>query len=131
MMRGILTKLTLLNLLAALLVGTVLYLLMDRGLSSSMNAAFSRYGEVVARELARSVEPSLIAHDLATVQSSLDRVLDNRDVAWAYDLPILRQSGNSGSEILYRHGNQTASIFTSPILDGVIGTVYVGFIADN
>src|SRR5437667_249838 len=85
-MKSISAKLTILNLVCALLAVAVLYVLMDRQLTKVMNDRFVNQGQTVAGAMAKSAEPFLVTHDLTSIQSAVDQVLAIEDVEWAYVL---------------------------------------------
>jgi two-component system sensor histidine kinase/response regulator len=145
-MKTISRKLTILQLVCAVLVVAVLYTLMNRQLLRHMTESFMTHGDVVAAALARSVEPALVSRDLTSVQSVLDTTLSIPDVAWAYvtapDGRVLAhtfvpkfpdtlkqqlQSLQDRSLITLPEDNQPIAVFEKPVLTGIVGTVYIGF----
>ena len=83
-MKSILGKLALLQVVAALVVSGLFYNLVDRGLMKQLTGRFVDHGSVVASQLAKSVQSAIIVHDLISVQSELDEVVQIPDVKWAY-----------------------------------------------
>jgi PAS domain S-box-containing protein len=145
-MKSISRKLTTLQLVCAVLVVAVLYMLMNRQLSQRMTENFMAHGDVVAAALAKSVEPALVSRDLTSVQSALDATLSIPDVAWAYviapDGQVLAhtfvpkfpdtlreqtQSLKNQSLVELPGENQPVVVFEKPVLTGIVGTAYIGF----
>jgi signal transduction histidine kinase/DNA-binding response OmpR family regulator len=146
-MKTISGKLTALQLLCALMVVAILYTVIDNQLSKRMTDNFVSHGEVVAQALAKSVEPSLVNHDLTSVQSSLDAVLTVPQVAWAYvaapdgqvlahtfvpkfpeELKNQVQGATDRPVVTLSVGNKSVMIFRKPVLTGIAGTAYIGFV---
>ena len=145
-MKSVLAKLISTHLASAFVVVALLSVLMDQELSRRMTNSFLTHGEVVARVLAKSVEPSLINHDLTSVQSALDEALSIPNVDWAYitgpDGAVLAHTFVPAfpewlSE-LHAHsahswfaaqprGGQPVTVFVEPVLAGIAGAVHVGF----
>jgi signal transduction histidine kinase len=144
-------KLVLLQLLCAVLVVVTLQALVEHYFRERMYAEFVSHGEVFAKALAKSVEISLIARDVASVQSALDQALKLPNVSWAY---VIARDGqvsahtfvpefpafltnldgiNSGSRSdLDMPGSKSiVTVFKEPVLSGIVGTVYLGFSQDN
>jgi signal transduction histidine kinase/CheY-like chemotaxis protein/HAMP domain-containing protein len=146
-MRSVFAKLITVHLASALIVASLLSILMDRELSRRMNSSFVTHGEVVAEALAKSVEPHLVSHDLTSVQSALDQVLEVPDVVWAYvtapdgqvvahtfvpALPSWLHTRNtaksrSWSLIGVPGSPEPLAVFDQPVLTGIVGSVHVGF----
>jgi PAS domain S-box-containing protein len=146
-MKSVFAKLALLQLAGGLLGISILYLLMDSQLSRGMNENYVTHGQVVAQTLAKAVEPGLINHDLTSVQSSLDAMLTSPNVEWvcvtAPDGQILAHTlvprfpeALSIAEISnQKHGavitmpgtKKSVTVFTQPVLTGIVGEVHVAF----
>ncbi len=143
-MKSIFAKLAALQLAAALITGSLIFWAMDRELAPRMSGSFDTYGEVVARALAKSVEPGVIRGDLTSVQSSLDETAAKPGVAWAYVtdphgrvlahtfVPAvpwwLPHRLSSRTETLRDPGNREPfTIFAEPVLGGIAGAVHAGF----
>ncbi len=149
-MKTVSAKLTALNLACAVLVVGVLYVLMNRELTSILNDRFINQGQTVAAAMAKSVEPFLVNHDLTSIQSALDQVLAIQDVEWAYvmapDGQVLAhtfvpkfpdslkepsRSGKSVWQAILPGGAQETTVFSKPVLTGIVGSVHVGFSSRN
>ncbi|HEY6249786.1 MAG TPA: PAS domain S-box protein, partial [Candidatus Angelobacter sp.] len=146
-MKSIFTKLTVLNIAAGVLGMAILYLVMDRQLSAGMTENYITHGEVVAQSLAKAVEPAVVNRDLTSVQSALDTVLASPGVRWAYvtspdgrvlahtfvpEFPAsLSAAGISNARaqvvIMVSPATGGATVFTYPVLTGIVGAVHVGF----
>ncbi|HXL22312.1 MAG TPA: response regulator [Candidatus Dormibacteraeota bacterium] len=145
-MRSISAKLMILQLVSAVLVVALMYVLVDRQLSHRMTANFQIRGEIVAEALAKSVEALLVSRDLTSAQSSLDAVLSIPNVEWAFvagpdgrvlghtfvpkfpdalkkQMEELKESSVATLSI----ENQSIMIIRRPVLTGIVGTVSIGF----
>jgi signal transduction histidine kinase/DNA-binding response OmpR family regulator len=149
-MKSISAKLMTLQLVCAVLVVAVLYVLVDRQLSERMTANFQIRGEIVTEALAKAVEPAMINRDLTSAQSSLDAVLSIASVEWAFvaapdgrvlddtfvpSFPeSLRQQMEKLKEqsvVTLSNENKSVMIIRKPVLMGIVGTVCVGFNLTN
>ncbi len=146
-MKSLLGKLALLQIAAALLVSSLLYEVVDRELTKQLTSQFVDHGLVVAAQLAKSVQPAIIAHDQVSVQSELDEVVNIPDVEWAYastpggkvlahtfvpTLPswAVRLAAEPRSETKHFSVPElgpSVLVFSHPVLKGIVGTVYIGF----
>jgi signal transduction histidine kinase len=143
--KTLLQKLTNLHVLLTLLGFSISYLVIDTGLKDVMRASLETYGETVAEGLSKSVQPSLISHDLTSVQSSLDEVLKTRNVLWAVvvqpdgaiaahtfvptfpaDLPLQFSSAKQHPILQMGRPTKPVMLFGCKVLNGIAGTVYVG-----
>jgi two-component system, sensor histidine kinase and response regulator len=149
-MNSVSAKLAIRQLIGAVLVVVVLYWVLDRQLSTRMQADFSAHGDVITTALAKSVEPALINRDITSVQSALDAVLSVPGVQWAYvegpDGVVLAQTfvpqfpptlkaelaagGNQPHTSLMSRGQSTL-VIRMPVLTGIVGNVFVGFSLAN
>ncbi len=145
-MSSISSKFALLQLVCASLVGVILYASMDRQLLPQLTKSFVARSEVVTEGLASSVESSLVARDITSAQAAIDRVLSVPDVKWAYltapdgevladtfvpqfpdqlkrslaavkDYAWIRLAGEGVPTLVIRR----------KVLNGIVGTVWVGF----
>src|ERR1700732_3627112 len=149
-MKSISRKLTMLQLVCAVLVVAVMYTLMNRQLSQRMTENFMAHGDVVAAALSKSVEPALVSRDLTSVQSVLDATLNIPDVEFAFvtapDGPVLAhtfvpkfpdtlrekiQSLKDRSLFTLPGEKQPIVLFQKPVLTGIVGTAYIGFNRKN
>ena len=144
-MNSIAGKLSILQLVSAVLVVAVLFTLINRQLSQRMTENFMTHGDVVADALAKSAEPALVKRDLPTAQSAIDETLaipyvqfayvtspDGRVLAHtfipAFPEPLRHQASQvpHRSPITMVEGEEPVVIFRKPVLTGIVGTVYVG-----
>lgn len=150
-MKSILGKLALLQVGVAALVGGLIYQVVDHELTRQLTYEFVDHDQVIASQLAKSVQPAIIAHDSIAVQSELDEVIQLPGVEWAYVagphgrvlahtfVPVLpswatRLASRKDSESTHFLVPQLGSsvlVFSCPILKGIVGTVYVGFSRGN
>jgi PAS domain S-box-containing protein len=145
-MRSVSAKLTVLNLFCAALVAAALYFLMDRQLTRIMKERFVGQGHTVAAATAKSVEPFLIDHDPTSIQSAIDQVLALPDVEWAYvsdpggrvlahtfipKFPdaLIKSDGSSRDvwQVKLPESGDETTVFSKPVLTGIVGAVHVGF----
>ena len=146
-MKGVFAKLAVLQLIGGVFGVAVLYFIMDIQLSRRMNESYVSHGKVVAQSLAKAVEPALVGGDLTTVQSSLDAILASPDVEWACvtsnDGEILAHtlvpqfpasisvgkipSDNDGELITMPGTGEVVTVFTQPVLTGIVGKAHVAF----
>jgi signal transduction histidine kinase/DNA-binding response OmpR family regulator len=145
-MKSISAKLMTLQLICAVVVVAVLYMLVDRQLSDRMTANFQIRGEIVTEALAKAIEPAMINRDLTSAQSSLDAVLGIPSVEWAFvAAPDKRVLGDTfvpkfpeslrqqmaeleePSVVTRSNENKSVMIIRKPVLMGIVGTVCVGF----
>ena len=145
-MNSISSKLTLLQLSCATLVILLVYTLMDFQLSRRLTRDFDARGEFVSASLAKSAESALIQHDLVTVQSALDETARAADVVWAFatspdgrvladtfvpgppaGLQDLIPGWSSGDVVFVSPGSEPVVVYSKPVLNGIVGRVYVGF----
>jgi len=146
-MKSIFGKLVTLQLASALVVVAVLYFAMDWQLSQRINASYVEHGQVVAESLAKSVGPPLINRDPTSIQSALDAILTIPNVEWAYvtapDGQVMAHTFVpvfpdflSRAQISSRRGwttvrmpetGKTVTVFTHPILTGIVGAVHIAF----
>jgi signal transduction histidine kinase/DNA-binding response OmpR family regulator len=133
--------------ISALAISGPLYIVLGRELSRTMTENFVSHGQVTARSLAHSVEAALTNRDLTSMQSMLDEQLSIPDVEWVYvtgpDGAVLahtfvpqfpeevrkaRPAGYADTLQVSLPGSSGPSfVFRSPVLTGIVGTVYVGF----
>ena len=146
-MKSILGKLALLQIAAALLVSGVLYGVVDRELAKQLTHQFVDHDLVVASQLAKSVQPAIIAHDPISIQSELDETAQIPGVDWAYvsdpegkvlahtfvpALPAwaVRLAAQRNSEPRYFSVPELGPavlVVSNPVLKGIVGTVHIGF----
>ncbi|HJX84369.1 MAG TPA: PAS domain S-box protein, partial [Candidatus Angelobacter sp.] len=146
-MKSVFAKLTALQLVGGLIGIAILYVLVDTQLSQRMNEGFVTHGQVVAQSLAKSVESALVGHDLTSVQSNLDAILASPNVEWACvtapDGEVLAHtmvpsfpesisiaalsSHKDGADIAMPGTNKLVTVFTKPVLTGIVGEVHVAF----
>jgi PAS domain S-box-containing protein len=146
-MKGILARLTLLQATCMLLVGGLLYSVIERDISIQMRENFFARGQTLVESLAQSIQPSLVDHDLTSVQSALDGVLEKPNVICAYvlspDGQILAHTfvpefpeelrglrippGHTWSNTALPGPDATQlTFFSQPVLAGILGNVYLG-----
>ena len=149
-MRSIAWKFALLQLVCASLVVVTLYVSLDWQFSPNVTESFVARCEVVTAGLAQSVEPSLVARDITSAQSDIDRVLNIPDVKWAYitapngevladtfvpQFPdeLKRQLPTVNDYAWIRlNGEQIATlVIRKSVLTGIVGTVWVGYSQAN
>jgi two-component system sensor histidine kinase/response regulator len=149
-MRSIAWKFALLQLVCASLVVVTLYVSLDWQFSPHVTESFVARCEVVTAGLAQSVEPSLVARDITSAQSDIDRVLNIPDVKWAYitapngevladtfvpQFPdeLKRQLPTVNDYAWIRpNGEQIATlVIRKSVLTGIVGTVWVGYSQAN
>jgi|GEM_PF-6365180 signal transduction histidine kinase len=143
-MRGIFAKLTILQAACTLLVGVLLYTLMERNLSTKMQENFLAHGMTIVESLAQTIEPYLVNHDMTSVQSALDGALDKPSVFCAFVIApggqalahtfvpqfpeylkgIQVKPGHPRSEL--KHDGRQLTFFSQSVLTGIVGTVYIG-----
>jgi PAS domain S-box-containing protein len=145
-MSSISSKFALLQLVCASLVAVILYASMDRQLLPQLTESFVTRSEVVTEGLASSVESSLVARDITSAQSTIDRVLRFPDVKWAYitapngevladtfvpQFPDeLKRSLSTVSDYAWIRlaGERVPTlVIRRKVLSGIVGTVWVGF----
>jgi hypothetical protein len=146
-MKSILGKLAALQVAAALLASALFFVLVDRQLTQGMTGRFADHGSVIAAQLAKSVQPAIIAHDLISVQAELDEVLNIGNVQWAYvsapggsvlahtfvpELPswavhVASQKRTAPAYFVVPELGSSVLVFSRPVLGGIVGTVYIGF----
>ena len=149
-MRSISSKFTFLQLGCGLLVASILYPLMDRLLSRQLTEDFKNHGDVVAELLAKSAESGLSKGDIESVKSLLGTSIGSQDVEWAiitspdgkvlahtFELTFPEQLKNPRNE-LSNHSfvrlpwdTMDSVVFVQPVLNGRVGTVYIGFDQSN
>jgi signal transduction histidine kinase/DNA-binding response OmpR family regulator len=145
-MKSILSKLALLQLLFMLLVGSVLYVLLERDSAASLHQAFISGGQGLAAQLSADVELALSKHDPAGVQRLLVQQQESGRFEWAYlvspdghvlahtfgkefprDLLPVRNPGDANWFDLPRPVQaKTLTVFSHPVAMGKAGTLYVG-----
>ena len=127
-----------------------LYVSLDWQFSPHVTESFVARCEVVTAGLAQSVEPSLVARDITSAQSDIDRVLNIPDVKWAYitapngevladtfvpQFPdeLKRQLPTVNDYAWIRlNGEQIATlVIRKSVLTGIVGTVWVGYSQAN
>jgi PAS domain S-box-containing protein len=146
-MKSVFTKLAVSQLVVGLLGLSILYVIIDFRFSQRMNQTYAIHGQVVAQSLAKSVEPALVSRDLTSVQSTLDAILASPDVEWACvtapDGEILAHtlvprfpesisiaelsSHKDGETIAMPTTGKLVTVFTRPVLTGIVGEVHVAF----
>jgi PAS domain S-box-containing protein len=150
-MKSVFSKLMTLQILCALLIVGILHSALDRSLRSRLYASFTLHGQTVADSLARAVEPHLVNHDLTSVQSALDTSLGIPDVAWAYvsdpqgrvlahtfvpALPAFIATATPSRqrawvEMRAPETGKPLTVFTAPVLTGIVGAVHIAFDQDR
>lgn len=146
-MKSVFAKLTMLQLVEGLIGIAILYWLVDAELSQRMNEGFVTHGQVVAQSLAKAVEPALVGRDLTSVQSNLDAMLASPNVEWACvtapggeviahtlvprfpeSISIAELSSHKdGVDITMPGTGKRVTVFTQPVLTGIVGEVHVAF----
>src|SRR6202521_2670949 len=146
-MKSIFAKLTVLQLVGGLLGIAILYLILDTRFSKRMSETYATHGQEVAQLLAKAVEPALVSHDLTSVQSNLDAILASPNVEWACvtapDGEVLAHtlvprfpesisiaeisSHKDGDAITMPGTGKLVTVFTRPVLTGIVGEVHVAF----
>jgi two-component system, sensor histidine kinase and response regulator len=146
-MKSVFAKLTMLQLVGGLIGIAILYWLVDAELSQRMNEGFVTHGQVVAQSLAKTVEPALVGRDLTSVQSNLDAMLASPNVEWACvtapggevlahtlvprfpeSISIAELSSHKdGVDITMPGTGKRVTVFTQPVLTGIVGEVHVAF----
>jgi PAS domain S-box-containing protein len=139
------TKLVILQLVCAVCVVAILYLVLDKQLSDRMTADFQAYNDVVTVALAKSVEPAMIDRDSTLAQSLTDAVLNLANVRWAFitaadgtvvahtfvpQFPSMLQDrlrGPGPTLVSLPGDNGETLVIRKPVLVGIVGNVYVGF----
>jgi signal transduction histidine kinase/HAMP domain-containing protein len=129
-MKGIWTKLTLLHVASGLLVGIVLYWVIDHELSEALSMAFQKTGQAAASRLAKPAGRLLVAHDPVALQATLEDIRDLPNLAWA---SVVRADGSVAAGISVARpfptpaSSQPIAIFTAPLSSGAGGTVRLAF----
>jgi two-component system, sensor histidine kinase and response regulator len=146
-MKSVFTKLALSQLIVGALGLSILYLMIDLRFSQRMNQTYAIHGQVVAQSLAKTVEPALVSRDLTSVQSTLDGILTSPDVEWACvtapngeilahtlvprfpeSISIAKLSSHKDGETIAMPGTgKLVTVFTQPVLTGIVGEVHVAF----
>jgi PAS domain S-box-containing protein len=150
-MKSVFSKLMTLQVLCALLIVGILHSALDWSLRSRLYASFTLHGQTVADSLARAVEPHLVNHDLTSVQSALDTSLGIPDVAWAYvsdpqghvlahtfvpALPAFIATMDPSPrrawvEMRAPETGEPLTVFSAPVLTGIVGVVHIAFDQDR
>ncbi len=145
-MRSLLSKFALLQFLFTLLVGSVLYVLLERELENKLREAFIANGRSLAASFSKTLEPALIKSNRLPVQSVLNAAQRGSNVEWAYVLSPDRKvvAHTFGTEFprtlltvqtpdhqdwldLNLPGEtKPLTVFSQPVSKGTAGTVYVG-----
>jgi PAS domain S-box-containing protein len=146
-MKSVFTKLAVSQLVVGLLGLTILYLIIDFRFCQRMNETYAIHGQVVAQSLAKAVEPALVSRDLTSVQSTLDAILASPDVEWACvtapdgevlahtlvprfpeSISIAQLSSHKDGETITMPGTgKLVTVFTRPVLTGIVGEIHVAF----
>jgi two-component system sensor histidine kinase/response regulator len=146
-MKSVFAKLAILQLVGGLLGIAILYSIMDSEISQRMYESYVTHGQVVAQSLAKAVEPALVSHDLTSVQSNLDAILASPNVEWACvtapDGEIVAHtlvptfpesismaqisSHKDGQPITMPGTGKRVTVFSQPVLTGIVGEVHVAF----
>jgi two-component system sensor histidine kinase/response regulator len=150
-MKSVFAKLAILQLAGGLLGVAILYVIIDTRFSQKMTETYATHGQVVAQSLAKAVEPALVGHDLTSVQSNLDAILASPGVEWACvtapDGEVLAHtlvprfpesisiaklsSDKDGQAIIMPGTGKTVTVFTQPVLTGIVGEVHIAFGREN
>jgi signal transduction histidine kinase/DNA-binding response OmpR family regulator len=145
-MKSILAKLALLQLLFTLLLGSVLYVLLERDSEAGLREAFVRQGRGLSIQVARDIQLALSRRSPASVQTLLLQQIKDRNLAWGYlaspDGEILAHTfgrqfprellsaRNPGGENWYdlpeSAGAKAITVFYQPVSRGKLGALYVG-----
>jgi signal transduction histidine kinase/CheY-like chemotaxis protein len=145
-MKSIQSKLALLQLLFLLLVGSLLYFLLERDSAAGLHMAFLSQGQTLAAQVSQDVERGLSQHNPGAIQSLLIQQLKVRKLEWAYlaspdgevlahtfgaefppDLLPIRNPGSVNWFDLSRpSGGKALTVFSHPVSRGRTGTLYVG-----
>jgi len=138
-----------LQLLCGVFATGTLWKLSETSFKDSMSSGFVANGQTVAESIANSVERHLANRDLTSVQSALDASLKIPDVEFAYvtapDGRVLADTfvpnfparlppsgtGKSWFAIRMPGTNKPVSVFTHPVLAGIVGAVHVGLSQEN
>jgi signal transduction histidine kinase/CheY-like chemotaxis protein/HPt (histidine-containing phosphotransfer) domain-containing protein len=144
-MKSITARLLALQIAGGVLAAAVLFTVFHGQAVGNMSAAFAKRADVVAAALARSVEPALVERDLTSVQSGLDAALSFPDVAWAFvaapDGQVLAHTfvpkfpaglekwiDPAGPSVATVPGGTDGVLLVrTPVLTGIVGTVFLGF----
>lgn len=149
-MRSLLGKLILVQIICALIVVLLLHKQMQKGIEAGMNDDFVTHGQTIANALAKAVENPLINHDLTSVQSALDANLATPCVEWGYvtgpdgtvlahtfvpEFPSYLQTEGarlkSGTMLTLPGTSKPVSVFKTPVLTGIVGTITIGINRDR
>jgi PAS domain S-box-containing protein len=149
-MSSISSKFAVLQLVCASLVVVILYVSMDRQLLPRVTESFLSRCEVVTEGLAESVESSLVARDITSAQSALDKVLGTPDVKWAYitapngevladtfvpqfpqELKGKLSRVNDYAWVRLAGERIPTLVIRKKVLTGIVGTVWIGFSPAN
>ena len=83
-MKSILTKLALLQLLFLLLVGSLLYVLLERDSAAGLRGTFINEGQALAAKDSQDVEAALSQHTPGAIHALLVQQLKARKLEWAF-----------------------------------------------
>ena len=145
-MKSILTKLALLQLLFLLLVGSLLYVLLERDSAAGLRGTFISEGQALAAKDSQDVEAALSQHTPGAIHALLVQQLKARKLEWAFlespDGEVLAHSfggefprgllpmRNPGSmnwfDLPRTPGAKALTVFSHPVSKGRAGTLYVG-----
>ncbi|HXA85282.1 MAG TPA: HAMP domain-containing protein, partial [Candidatus Dormibacteraeota bacterium] len=146
-MKSVFTKLAVSQFIVGLLGLTILYLIIDFRFSQRISETYAIHGQVVAQLLSKAVEPALVSRDLTLIQSSLDGILSSPNVEWACvtapdgeilahtlvpsfpeSISIASLSSHKDGETIAMPGTgKLVTVFTQPVLTGIVGEVHVAF----
>ncbi|HXO39361.1 MAG TPA: PAS domain S-box protein, partial [Candidatus Acidoferrum sp.] len=146
-MKSVFTKLAVSQFIVGLLGLTILYLIIDFRFSQRISETYAIHGQVVAQLLSKAVEPALVSRDLTLTQSSLDGILASPNVEWACvtapdgeilahtlvpgfpeSISIAKLSSHKDGETITMPGTgKLVTVFTQPVLAGIVGEVHVAF----
>ncbi len=145
-MKSILSKLAIFQLLFMLLLGSVLYVLLERDIAGGLQKKFIGAGQASTARASAQVELALSDDPHAAVGPVLLRQLKLRKLEWACLLspsgellahtfgrelpPELRELRNPGGsdwfEFSWPEGTKALAVFTHPVSGGHLGTLYAG-----
>lgn len=145
-MKSILTKLAVAQFVFVLLVGSLLYALLERDFDARLHETFIAQGHSRAVQVSRDVERARAENAAAPVQPLLLRKIEDRKLAWGYlvspDGEVLAHTfGGQFPRSLLAAGNPSGAnwydlpesanahaitVFFQPVAKGKLGTLYVG-----
>lgn len=145
-MKSILSKIALLESVFMLLVGSALFVLLERDLAKGAREAFIRDGQTLAANVSQNVERLMAKHSPAGIQPMLLQELKAPNVEWAFlespdggvvahtfgakfpkDLLTIRTTeGANWLDMPEQTGQKPVTVFTKAISGGKVGTLCVG-----